>query len=57
MNHLFWALVAALAVRGAERGAANPGGCLKGIVKMALIAGVVLVLLSLLASGTCTRQT
>ena len=57
MNHLFWALVAALAVRGAERGAANPGGCLKGIVKAALIAGVVLVLLSLLASGTCTRQT
>ena len=57
MQHLFWALVAALMLRGAERGASNPGGCLKGIVKAALIAGAVLVLLSLLASGMCTRQT
>ena len=57
MQHLFWALIAALLLRGAERGVANPGGCLKGIVKAALIAGVVLVLLSLLISGTCTRQT
>lgn len=57
MQHLFWALVAALMLRGAERGASNPGGCLKGIVKAALIAGAILVLLSLLASGMCTRQT
>ena len=53
MTHLFWALIAALVVRGAEKGALSPGGCLKGVV----VAIVVLGLLGLLMSGTCTRQT
>ena len=47
MQHLFWALIAALLLRGAERGAA----------KAALIASAVSVLLSLPASGTRTPQT
>lgn len=57
MTHLFWALVAALAVRGAERGAGNPGGCLKGVIKWALIAIVGLALLGWLVSGSCTQPT
>lgn len=57
MSHLFWALVAALAVRGAGRGAANPGGCLKGIIKWLLITIVVLALLGWLVSGSCTQPT
>lgn len=57
MTHLFWALVAALAVRGAERGAANPGSCLKGVIKWALIAIVGLALLGWLISGSCTQPT
>lgn len=57
MIHLFWALVAALAVRGAERGAGNPGGCLKGVIKWALIAIVGLALLGWLVSGSCTQPT
>lgn len=57
MQHLFWALVAALVVRGAERGAANPGGCLKGVIKWLLIVIVALALLGWLMSGSCAPQT
>lgn len=54
MTHLFWAIVAALLVRGAEKGTLNPGGCLKGV----LIALVLLALLGALVSGgQCTLRT
>lgn len=52
MKHLFWALIAALLVRGAEQGVVSPGGCLKGV----LVALVLLALLGALVSGgQCTR--
>lgn len=57
MNPFLMALWAALTLDGLKSGAANPGGCLKGIIKWLLISMVVLALLGWLVSGSCTQPT